>query len=320
MNSHDSRPHILIIADRPKWAIDYKTDNLIRVLGHEFHFQKKYQTDVTEADFARADIIQIYYWLQLKKFQHLWPALERCADKLALGVCSHIELEGTYRELGLQWLTKARVNFINNKTLYHQLFPLLPQRRLFYTPNGVDSDFFCPGPDSKAPHEKLRVGWAGSLTNQGPGQRGFYNLILPAVQAVEETELRAAIREEQWRSHADMQVYYRSLDVYLCASRNEGTPNPCLEAAACGVPIVTTRVGNMPEFIVDGHNGFFVEPTVTDIVTKLRFLRDNVARRTQIGQAARASALAWDWRILADNFRAMYMFLCGQRHARVPQS
>jgi len=44
-----------------------------------------------------------------------------------------------------------------------------------------------------------------------------------------------------------MVEFYRSLDVYVCASRSEGTPNPCLEAAACGLPVVTTRVWAAPK-------------------------------------------------------------------------
>ena len=72
-------------------------------------------------------------------------------------------------------------------------------------------------------------------------------------------ELCLAAREERWRTAAEMVEFYHSLDVYVCASRSEGTPNPCLEAAACGLPVITTAVGNMPELIRDGHNGFLVE-------------------------------------------------------------
>ena len=55
-------------------------------------------------------------------------------------------------------------------------------------------------------------------------------------------QLLTAAREERWRGPEEMRDFYRSLDVYLCASRSEGAPNTCLEAAACGVPLVTTAV------------------------------------------------------------------------------
>ncbi len=69
-----------------------------------------------------------------------------------------------------------------------------------------------------------------------PKVRGYHEYIVPACAAVPGVELVSAVREQHWRSPEQMREIYWSLDVYLCASRNEGAPNPCLEAAACGVP------------------------------------------------------------------------------------
>ena len=88
-----------------------------------------------------------------------------------------------------------------------------------------------------------------------PGYRGYEEIIVPAVTSLERVALLTAAREDKWRGPEEMREFYRSLDVYVCASRAEGTPNPCLEAAACGVPLVTTCVGNMPELVRHGVNG-----------------------------------------------------------------
>ncbi|HEX7830870.1 MAG TPA: glycosyltransferase family 4 protein, partial [Thermoanaerobaculia bacterium] len=103
-----------------------------------------------------------------------------------------------------------------------------------------------------------------------------------------------------------MREFYQSLDVYVCASRSEGTPNPCLEAAASGVPVLTTPVGNMPEFIRDGENGLFVTRDVDDIAAKLRALRDDPELRARMGRAARVTAEAWDWRHQAPHYAEMF--------------
>ncbi|WZB73295.1 glycosyltransferase family 4 protein [Achromobacter xylosoxidans] len=44
-----------------------------------------------------------------------------------------------------------------------------------------------------------------------------------------------------------MPAYYNSLDLYVCPSAIEGTPNPVLEAMACGVPVISTDVGIVPK-------------------------------------------------------------------------
>ena len=250
----------------------------------------------------------LYYWLQVERLGHLRAALQGLGGRLVIGICSHFELDGAWREPGLATLDElAGAVFVNNRLLLEELGPRFSQP-VYYTPNGVDTAFFRPPAAGRppAPPGSLRVGWAGSLSNQGAEHRGVHQLIAPAVATVAGAELRLAVREEKWRDRAEMLDFYRSLDVYVCASRSEGTPNPCLEAAACGLPVVTTRVGNMPELIRDGENGFFVEREVAAIAGKLARLRDDPGLRDRLGRAARAAVVAsWDWRRQAAGYEAM---------------
>jgi glycosyltransferase involved in cell wall biosynthesis len=79
-------------------------------------------------------------------------------------------------------------------------------------------------------------------------------------------------------------------DAFCLLSRSEGFCNALLEAMACGVPSVVTRVGGNPEAINDGENGFLV-PVEDDSVAAerlLNLLRDP-ERSTQIGERGRNS-------------------------------
>jgi glycosyltransferase involved in cell wall biosynthesis len=100
--------------------------------------------------------------------------------------------------------------------------------------------------------------------------------------------------------------WYQDLDVYVCASSSEGTPNPCLEAAACALPIVTTPVGNMPEFLVDGVQGFFIERTVESIRAALESLRDDPLLRSRMSLASLDRIQTWSWTSQADNYRQLF--------------
>lgn len=54
----------------------------------------------------------------------------------------------------------------------------------------------------------------------------------------------------------DLLDIYSSFDVFLMTSRSEGMPNTVLEAMAMKVPVVSTRVGGVPEIITDDSMGF----------------------------------------------------------------
>lgn len=59
--------------------------------------------------------------------------------------------------------------------------------------------------------------------------------------------------------HAQLPAWYSAADVVCLPSHNEGVPNVVLEAMACGVPVVATRVGGIAEVLPD-FAGEMVEP------------------------------------------------------------
>ncbi len=62
-------------------------------------------------------------------------------------------------------------------------------------------------------------------------------------------------------------------DLLVFPSHREGSPNAVLEAMAAGLPVVSTRVGGLPELIDDGRGGYLVSPAaveeLTDAVSRL---------------------------------------------------
>ncbi|HZU34168.1 MAG TPA: glycosyltransferase [Candidatus Angelobacter sp.] len=80
-------------------------------------------------------------------------------------------------------------------------------------------------------------------------------------------------------------------NAFCLLSRSEGFCNALLEAMACGVPSVVTRVGGNPEAIADGENGFLT-PVEDDKVPaeRLLFLLRNKDQASRIGQAGKNTA------------------------------
>lgn len=61
------------------------------------------------------------------------------------------------------------------------------------------------------------------------------------------------------KNYTDTVPYWQALDVYLITSRLEGGPKAILEAWAAGVPLVSTKVGMVPDIAMHGENAILTE-------------------------------------------------------------
>jgi glycosyltransferase involved in cell wall biosynthesis len=90
----------------------------------------------------------------------------------------------------------------------------------------------------------------------------------------------------------DVSGFYAAFDVLLLPSVNEGTPVSAIEALAAGRPVVATRVGGVPDVVVDGQDGFLVEPGDVDgLAERLASLAADPARRREMGEHGRNRVL-----------------------------
>ena len=126
--------------------------------------------------------------------------------------------------------------------------------------DGVDLDLFSPMnleryDVDKLKSRKIRIGWVGNsqfTDSEGDDDlKGVKNIIKPAlnelIQEGYQIEMKFADRKYGYISHEKMPQYYSEIDIYVCASKTEGTPDPILEAMACGVPIISSNVGIVEE-------------------------------------------------------------------------
>ena len=86
--------------------------------------------------------------------------------------------------------------------------------------------------------------------------------------------------------------YLAEFDVVALPSRSEGFPLAMVEAMLAARPVVATRVGSMPEAILDGETGLLIEKNdVNGLAKALLRLRDDPQLRIDLGQQARKLAL-----------------------------
>ena len=106
----------------------------------------------------------------------------------------------------------------------------------------------------------------------------------------------------------DIAECLQTLDVFVLPSLNEGISNTILEAQACGLPVIATRMGGNVELVSEGQNGALLEPA--NPMTLARVLRSYLAdpaRRQREGAAARAGIKsAHNLDSMAAGYRTVY--------------
>ena len=109
--------------------------------------------------------------------------------------------------------------------------------------------------------------------------------------------------------------YLRASDVFVFPTEKEAFGVSLVEAMACGLPSVATRVGGIADFLVDGWNGLVVEPgSFTHLRDALTTLLAGGDRAAAMGQAARTTALSrFSADAVADRYVRLFETLLEQR-------
>jgi glycosyltransferase involved in cell wall biosynthesis len=111
---------------------------------------------------------------------------------------------------------------------------------------------------------------------------------------------------------AGMVQLYQSADVVLNPVRADNTPNSVLEALACGVPVVSTRVGGLPHLVQHWESAVLVEPesplALADGVSQV--LADD-GLRSRLVSGGHALVANFTWARVRDQWLAAYAALPG---------
>ena len=189
----------------------------------------------------------------------------------------------------------------------------LLSRPVELVPNGVAPRLQAPRREGRArlgssdPSRRL-VAFVGRLS---PEKRPDLFMEMAVIVAREDPTADFAIlgtgpmlRELQKRSDArlagrvlfaglvpDAAALMSALEVLVCPSDHEGTPRVVIEAMLAGVPVVATRVGGVPDLLMDLRTGLLVEPGSAAALAAavLSLLRDPVSARS-IGATAKEDA------------------------------
>tara|TARA_Y100000034_G_C6874217_1_gene399525 strand:- start:420 stop:1334 length:915 start_codon:yes stop_codon:yes gene_type:complete len=195
---------------------------------------------------------------------------------------------------------KKLIRFLNDfravNAVSYRLYKLFKKngvKKMHYTPNGADSQIFTY---HFAKNKEFAVGYSGSKAHDW--RKGVSGFILPSAKKAKAKVKIAMLSSGDYVKLEEMPSFYHQIDTYICASSSEGYSLSVLEAASCGLPVISTRVGGCVDLIEDGKNGFLVDRDVNAIAEKITLLKENEALREKISKRIRQDIeKKWCWSI-----------------------
>ena len=268
------------------------------------------------------EALMIGRWMHNRQLSHLHVHFATAAANVGMyvkrvfGTTLSLTVHGPdeFDNVGSQWLSeKIEVaDFIFCIGLYarSQLMRLSEPRqwtKLEVSPLGVDPERFypCPRTDvartfhilcvgrlTPAKGQHILIAAACLLRAEG---RQFKLSIVGAgpdaeslQQAVRLANLEESIEFTGALNQAAVRAKYDEADVFVLPSFAEGIPVVLMEAMACAIPCISTRITGIPELIRSDEEGLLLTPSdVPALAAALGRLMDDVRLRESIGIAAR---------------------------------
>lgn len=216
----------------------------------------------------------------------------------------------------------------------------IPKERIHYLPNAIDMAEFRPPDVAERAAKRQQFGvpggfvvclYIGRLSREkglmelmeawnrirpanavllvaGPDMVGHgWNVGPEAREFVGRNGLTGSVRF--LGSTTDVASLLRVADVFIQPSHFEALGLSAIEALATGIPVVSSAVGGLLDFIVDGDNGLLVPPQDPPaLAAAIRSLIADAGLRQRLGGRARASVLGeYDERAVFSRFGALLL-------------
>lgn len=210
-----------------------------------------------------------------------------------------------------------------------KLSPLISHHPVVAIPNPLDTEFFSPGPSQRA---ELRLPAAKKLLlfvayNINDSNKNL-ELVRKAVATMDEARrdslavVAVGKNATQWKGRfacevipfeyvsdrETMRSLYRSCDALVIPSKMDSLPNTVAEAKACGLPVVGSHVGGIPEMVRHEEDGYlFTSEDVVSLCKGLTFVLDH-PDGAALSRAAREDAVRqYSEENVARRYEALYL-------------
>lgn len=278
----------VMVADTPGWCFDRTAQGMIKYHGTEhewdvvYSFSKNWPRGGVLKALPDADIYRVG-GLPLLNWMETHGLLKGRRQQFVPTFASFMDIDRCH-ELLAGKMHYVAAFIINDQRMIDVAIQL--GRPIIYSPDRCDHGIFKPMLGKRPKSGPLRVGWAGS-------ERYWHGVkhvdaIEQACKEVGDIEFVRQDREkDDWKSAQEMADWFNGLDLYMSANMSRTcTPVPTLEAMSCGVPVFTTRCGELWRVIHSTHPSWIIQKP------DMRSVQEALERAVNVGRdSLRASAI-----------------------------
>lgn len=318
---------IAFIVDVPAWAYDDRAQNWRKLLRNEYEidiiYLKNYyvkkkrrkkqlyrekDAKVTKLDFLSYQGIVVFYYKAAAGDSRLKTSnipLEKTAICINNDKWEEEGSEKTYDK----YLKDCRIIVCCNQRIINE-FSKYNHLMLRASQAVNDKVFFVNRKEfvSDRTDHKFRVGWSGDPDKH----KEIKNVdMLKDVCGT----LGMYLRTSTNRTRPHLNKWYNGIDLLVCASKSEGGPLSILEAGSCGIPVISTPVGLVPEIIKDGENGFIVpHDKPEEFKKRILQLSQNPELRKKFGERLHETIInEWTYTSRIVEIKKVLKGLCNQK-------
>ena len=112
--------------------------------------------------------------------------------------------------------------------------------------------------------------------------------------------------QNRWITDAELCSLVNDADVLVAPYKKATQSGIVSVGLACHIPMITTREGSFPEYVVDGVNGFLIDGSAEDLAAKIRALYADRGLLEKMSRGSEAIADNFAWTIIAKKAIRLY--------------
>ncbi|MCK5016793.1 MAG: glycosyltransferase family 4 protein [Candidatus Peribacteraceae bacterium] len=267
---------ILSIENCPNWSWSLKMTELLRFLPKKFEIARMHRGFTPGA----VDSLTAYFDLTLVQNADIIKQITTKSRRKVIGRMGGIRTFADKKTVFDEELKSVGGIISTNGELNDVAVRNNPNCMLI--PNGVDLTKFIPRErglpyDDIAMQNKFTVGFAGNVSGKYSMNYKGYRYFLGAVdRMILDVDRKSVLYGYSQVEHDDMpEKFLHCIDCLVLPSCGEGCSNITSEALACGVPVITTRVGYHGEMLEEGINCMFIERDINSIIGAIKTLKND---------------------------------------------